>query len=123
MTAPGKLIKTIPLLASLDIERSVNFLVENLGFRSVHAEPGVYGIAERDGCMIHFWAAEDPAFAENGGCRVVLTDIHALYEHSAELGIVHPNGHLSPRRWGSLEFTVLDPDGNCITFAQFPSAD
>ena len=120
MQVPGHLLKDIPMLASLDIVRSVDFLVENLGFRRVHAEHGVYGIAERDQCAIHFWACGEQSIAENTGCRIVVTDIDALYRHAAERGVVHPNGHLSPRRWGSLEFTVLDPDGNCITFAQFP---
>jgi catechol 2,3-dioxygenase-like lactoylglutathione lyase family enzyme len=120
MQVPGHFLKAIPMLASLDIERSVDFLVDNLGFRKVHAEPGVYGIAERDHCAIHYWACPDKMIAENTGCRIVLTDIDALYRHAAECGIVHPNGHLSARRWGSLEFTIQDPDGNCITFAQFP---
>jgi len=120
MTVPGHFIKAIPMLASLDIERSVHFLVDHLGFRQIHAEPGVYGIAEREGCAIHYWACSEQAIAENTACRIILTEINALYEYAAERGIVHPNGHLSPRRWGSQEFTVLDPDGNCITFAQFP---
>jgi hypothetical protein len=120
MTVPGHFLKAIPMLASLDIERSIAFLVDQLGFKKIHAEPGVYGIAERDSCALHYWACSDTLIAENTGCRIVVTDIDALYRHAAERGIVHPNGHLSPRPWGSMEFTALDPDGNCITFAQFP---
>ena len=30
--------------------------------------------------------------------------------------IVHPNAPLTSKPWGTMEFAILDPDGNLITF-------
>ena len=112
-------LKAIPLLASLDIGRSVAFYVEKLGFVPVFAEAGVYGIVARDDCEIHFWACTDRHIAENTGCRINVAGIDALYEAALARNIVHPNGALAAKPWGSREFTVLDPDGNAVAFAEF----
>ncbi|MEO8135832.1 MAG: VOC family protein, partial [Betaproteobacteria bacterium] len=68
-------LKAIPLLASLDIARSVAFYVAKLGFVPVFAEPGVYGIVERDDCEIHFWACTERHIAENTSCRINVAGI------------------------------------------------
>ena len=37
-------------------------------------------------------------------------------------GIVHPNGALADKPWGTREFAILDPDGNLLTFSQSTDA-
>ncbi len=36
-------------------------------------------------------------------------------EYQAQ-GVIHPNGPLDTKPWGTKEFGVLDPTGVCITF-------
>jgi catechol 2,3-dioxygenase-like lactoylglutathione lyase family enzyme len=111
-----------PVLASLDIERTVSFFCSRLGFSRVHAEPGVWGIVARDAVEIHFWACRERHIAENTSCRVYVDGIDELFRELEPQGVVHPNAPLQSKPWGTREFAVLDPDGNLITFAQRVSA-
>jgi uncharacterized glyoxalase superfamily protein PhnB len=108
----------VPVLASLDIERSVAFFVEHLGFTRVYAAAGSYGIVERDGQAVHFWACTERHIAENTSCRLRVSGVDTLYEQVAPRGIVHPNGPLQDTPWGTREFTVVDPDGNAVVFVE-----
>lgn len=42
--------------------------------------------------------------------------IAALYEQCQTHQVIHPNGELHVESWGTLEFTILDPDRNAVTF-------
>jgi catechol 2,3-dioxygenase-like lactoylglutathione lyase family enzyme len=107
-----------PVLASLDIERTVTFYCSRLGFARVYVEPGVWGIVTRDSIRIHFWACSDKNIAENAGCRVYVSGLDALFAELAPLGVVHPNASIEHKPWGSREFGILDLDGNLITFVE-----
>lgn len=119
MSAQVELLKAIPVLASLNIERSVEFFVSQLGFEAVHLQPGVHGIVVRQGCEVHFWSCGEKHIAENTSCRINVSGIDGLYKTSSSKGIVHTNGQLAEKPWGAREFTILDPDGNAVTFAEF----
>ena len=116
MNSPPTFLAATPVLASLDIQRSVAFFSSVLGFTPVHVEQGVYGVVVRDRIGIHFWAFSDAAIPRATSCRVQVAGIAALYEHCKAQGIVHPNAPLEKKPWGSEEFGVLDPDGNLVTF-------
>jgi catechol 2,3-dioxygenase-like lactoylglutathione lyase family enzyme len=116
VSADLRCVSATPVLASLDIERSVAFYVAKLGFARVHVEQGVYGIVESGPVELHFWACDDRRIAEATGCRIRVRDIEALYGSCREQGIVHPNAALARKPWGALEFAILDPDGNLVTF-------
>jgi catechol 2,3-dioxygenase-like lactoylglutathione lyase family enzyme len=110
--------RAAPILASLDIERTVTFYCSRLGFSEVYVDPGVWGIVSRDSVQIHFWPCTDVHIAENTSCRIYVTGIDALYAELVAHGIVHPNAPLADKPWGAREFGVLDPDGNLVTFAE-----
>jgi len=114
MTA--RLKAAIPKLASLDIERSVAFF-ERLGFARKASYPD-YGVIERDGVEIHFWLCADPRIPKETGCRIVVEGIQSLFETYSTQGVIHPNGHLSLKPWGLREFSILDADGNLLTFEE-----
>ena len=116
MTTPTAYLSATPVLASLDIERSVSFFESMLGFTRMHVEQGVYGVAVRDNVSIHFWACNDTHIAQATSCRIQVSGLHGLYEHCRSVSIVHPNAHLETKPWGSTEFAILDPDGNLVTF-------
>lgn len=106
----------IPKFASLNIERSLAFF-EGLGFVRGGAYPN-YGIVSRDGVQLHFWLCSDPAIPQATGCRIVVDDINALFAEFAARAVIHPNGELCDRPWGTREFSILDIDGNLITFQE-----
>lgn len=110
-----------PVLASLDIKRSVDFFCSKFGFAKVHEEQGTYGIVSSGCVSIHFWACADRRMAEATGCRVGVRGIEHLYARCVKSRIVHPKAPLAKAPWGSREFAILDPDGNLVTF--FEPAD
>ena len=115
-TPPAQFISATPVLASLDIERSVEFFVSKLGFEKVRVSQGEYGIVSIGSVQIHFWACTDRRIAEATSCRVRVQGIQRLHGKCASHAIVHPNAPLASKPWGTMEFAILDPDGNLITF-------
>jgi hypothetical protein len=105
----------IPKLASLDIERSVTFF-EQLGFTRTAVYDTV-AMVSRDNVDIHFWLTDDPAIPKLTGCRVNVDGIDALYDEFRLLDIIHPNDPLGDKPWGLREFSILDVDGNLLTFS------
>ncbi|MCU0527133.1 MAG: VOC family protein [Elainella sp. Prado103] len=113
------LITAVPVLASLDIAKTIQFYCQTFGFTKVYEEPNAYGIVKRDNVQIHFWACEDQQIAQNTSCRIQVQGIDKLYEQYQLTGKIHPNALLQEKPWGSREFAVLDEDGNQITFFEF----
>jgi len=122
MSTETAFLSATPVLASLDIQRTVHFFESKLGFTKLHAEQGVYGIVTQGPIYIHFWACNDKAIAEVTSCRVQVSGIQALYERCKAESIVHPNAPLQGKPWGTLEFAILDPDGNLVTFHEDTNA-
>ena len=118
LSSRATLKRAIPLLASLDLDRTLTFYAEKLGFdvEIFHVDDAA-GV-ERDGVQIHFWKCDDRHIAENTSCRIEVEGIDTLYEEVLPQGVVHPNGPLEDQPWGFREFAVLDCDGNLITFVQ-----
>lgn len=116
MKPPTQFIAATPILASLDIERSVSFFTSKLGFTRVHVAQGEYGIVSNGPVQIHFWACNDRNIAEATACRVQVQGIEGLHAECEGHAIVHPNAPLAPKPWGTREFAILDPDGNLVTF-------
>jgi hypothetical protein len=109
-------ISAVPKLASLDIPRSIAFF-EKLGFaKSAHFPD--YGIVEQDGVQIHFWLCTDPTIPKATGCRINVSGIDALFATYEKLDVIHPNDPLTLKPWGLREFSILDVDGNLVTFAE-----
>jgi catechol 2,3-dioxygenase-like lactoylglutathione lyase family enzyme len=118
MSDSVQFVDATPVLASLDIQRSVDFFVSKLGFDSLYAKQGEYGIVRNGPVGIHFWACSDPAIPKATGCRIQVREIGKLFETCQSHGIVHPNAPLASTQWGNDEFAILDPDNNLITFHQ-----
>ena len=116
MSAPTEYVAAVPVLASLNIERSAEFFAAKLGFTKVHVAQGTYGIVANGPVQIHFWACADRSIAEATSCRVQVRGIERLYHQCEGHGIVHPKTPLETKSWGTKEFSILDPDGNLIAF-------
>lgn len=118
MSRPTEFVSTTPVLASLDIGRSVDFFVGKLGFSKIYSVQGGYGIVNRGAVSIHFWACTDPGIPKATSCRVRVRGIDGLYERCRSLAIVHPEAPLEAKPWGSREFGILDVDGHLVTFQE-----
>ena len=122
-SSPARLSRAIPLLASLDIDRTLAFYAQRFGFtREVFHVEDAAGVA-RDDVQIHFWKCDDRRIAECTSCRIEVVGIERLYEELRPQGVVHPNGPLTDQPWGYREFAVLDCDGNLLTFVEELAAE
>lgn len=97
------------------------FYTEHLSFRDISAaDYAGYLILERDGFELHFLEhlQLDP-LRNDGQVYLRVEEIEQLYEAAQQQGCpIHPNGVLSKKPWGQMEFSVLDPDHNLLTFGE-----
>lgn len=113
-------IRAIPRLAVRDVNRAVEFYETHLGFSaSLHLED--YAILRRDSAEIHLGQREIDPKANPIVCRVDVRGIAEFYERCRAQDIVHAGDALAMKPWGRLEFSVLDLDGNLLTFAEAPA--
>ena len=96
-----------------------DYYIHQLGFHEIgSADFDGYLMVEKDEIQIHFFEfkAIDPK--ENDGQVYIRTDdIDTLFQSMLDRQIsIHPNGHLQTKPWGQKEFSLLDPDGNLLTF-------
>ena len=113
------LIQVIPKLPMRLKSRTKSYYIGQLGFLEM-ADYGDYLLLEKEGIEIHFFEfkALDPL--ENYGQIYIRTNqIEALYAKLQEANVaIHPNAPLKQKPWGQIEFSLLDPDNNLITFGQ-----
>lgn len=108
--------KAIPVLASLDITRTLTFFEKILKFETHPFENPAYGIARRGEVEIHFWKCEDKYISDNTSCYVHVDDVYGLYK---ELKPMLPTlNNVIETAWGMAELYVIDPDGNLLKFGQ-----
>ena len=106
---------TIPVLASLDLNETVTFFTERLGFTK-RLQMDDYVIVSRDGAEIHFWHCNERHIAENTSCYLRVTDTQLLYDEFKSRGLsVQPP---EARSWGMKELYVIDPHGNLLKFGE-----
>jgi hypothetical protein len=106
-----------PVLASLDMDRTMELYTGKLGFKKGWHDAN-YGIVSRDEIVIHFWKTDNEIFPQNTSCYVYVTGVDELHKEMEEAGVVHPNGTLEDKPWGMREFAILDTDGNMIKFGE-----
>ncbi len=122
--------KLTPNLLVADVERSLAFYVNTLGFARGLTVPGespfVFGSVTNGGIEIFFNEAggavkEYPGFAGKPiGCTgtlfIEVEGVNALYERlQGKAPIVMP---IETKFYGMREFAITDPDGYVITFAE-----
>lgn len=111
------LVNAVPVLPALNINETVAFYENHLGFLKRHQD-AEYAILTKDTIEIHFWRCEDKYIAENCSCRVNVTDIEALYQVVKAQGILRPDCTVEVKPWGVKEFEVFDPSGNLVWFCE-----
>ena len=109
----SELSSAIPVLPVGDLQQSLGFYAKRLGFDTAF-EYGPYAGVRRGPIEIHLSAEEAPAVS----CRVAVRGVDVLYEEMQKQDVIHPDEPLQTQPWGMRQFSVLDPSGNRITFAE-----
>ncbi|MPZ49444.1 MAG: VOC family protein [Dehalococcoidia bacterium] len=113
-----RLSRAVPILASTNMDETVSFYRERLGFKAVF-ESEDYAILSRDDVTINFWLCDDDEIPKVTSCRVQVQGVDGLYHECVEADVIHPNGSLEDKPWGAREFAILDGHGNLITFFEY----
>jgi uncharacterized glyoxalase superfamily protein PhnB len=104
----------IPVLPVADVPKAVAFYRDRLGFTPLF-EYGPYAGVRRGPIEFHLngHGAPGPAAA-----RIAVRGVDELYAELEKKGVIHPNEPLETKPFGMRQFSVLDADGNTITFAE-----
>lgn len=108
-----------PKLPMRDKEVTRKFYVTKLGFEEIGDYEG-YLMVQKDKIEIHFFEFKELDPEANYGQVYIRTDnIEGFYQILLNNKTsIHPNGPLETKPWGQMEFSVLDPDTNLLTFGQ-----
>ncbi|MBH8555131.1 VOC family protein [Nostocaceae cyanobacterium CENA357] len=108
--------------AGNDLEKSIAFYEQQLGFKLIHKEgnPITMAVVKRDFAEIFLLKNDDQHLAEWTTFRIQVDGIEQLYQEFQAHGghITHPNGQLQTKPWGMKEFAIIDVAGVCITFCE-----
>lgn len=123
----SELISAAAVLLVADLDRSLAYYRERLGFDVVFFHRGFYASIERDGCALHLKQAHpmfrDQAAFEAAGhldACFAARDARRLSSQLAERGAVF-SVPLREMPYG-IEFHVRDPDGHILGFVQSAAA-
>jgi predicted enzyme related to lactoylglutathione lyase len=123
MTSTYTAKKISPMLAAADMEQTLAFYHEVLGFTAM-MKSEEYAIVERDGQTIHFMkaASEDVMKCVRGPTEIYIevSNIAALWEHVKTFKDRHHVRDLFDRDYGMTEFHIEDPNG-CLVFVGEPT--
>jgi len=110
--------KISPMLAVVDMEETLAFYHDVLGFTPVMKSAG-YAIVERDGQTIHFMraASEEVMQCVRGHTEIYIevSGIHSLWQHVKTFRDRYNIRDLFDRDYGMTEFHIGDPNG-CLVF-------
>jgi uncharacterized glyoxalase superfamily protein PhnB len=103
-----------------DLEQALTFYGQ-LGFKTTYHDED-FAIVERDGVDIHLNHFPDAPKEKCSVCWIAVTKSDILYQQYLPTSAVR--SPLKAQPWGFKEFTVRDPSGNLIIFAErIPEAD
>jgi catechol 2,3-dioxygenase-like lactoylglutathione lyase family enzyme len=124
MTASYTARKISPMLAVADMEKTLAFYHDMLGFNAM-MKSSEYSIVERDGQTIHFMkaASEEVMNCVRGHTEIYIevSSIGSLWEHVKTFKDRYRIRDLFERDYGMTEFHVEDPNG-CLVFVGEPTA-
>ena len=115
----------IPVLPAADAAVSLKWWTEICGFTETFRDntPPNYAGINRGQAYLHISGMQYKELARQVGdqtmVRIAVKGIEDLYaEYQKRGGIVHPNGPLQTKPWGTKEFAAIDPNGVCVTFQE-----
>ncbi len=116
-----ELLEINPKLPMRNKEKTFHFYTHFLGFKPFGDKDFEgYLMLQKDAIQIHFFEFKELDPLQNYGQVYIRTkNIQALYEDLlSKQTAIHPNGALEIKPWGQIEFSLLDPDHNLLTFGE-----
>lgn len=112
-----KLTAAAPVFPVADLDASVRFFVDKLGFHEEFRYEGIYAGIERDHCLIHLSKQSNPNTSAPGTATlyVFCDDARAIYDDVIARG-ARPDGPPKDYPYGMRDFMVRDLDGNRLSF-------
>lgn len=107
----------VPVLVVEDVAKSIAFYEQRLGFAKAF-EFGPYAGVERLGVQVHLNGAPGDCDSRPNTCRIDVRGVEALHAELDAQGVVKADERLQDMPFGMRQFSVLDPSGNRITFAE-----
>lgn len=132
------MLRTVPALPVIHIEKEVSFYRDKLGFRCGF-QASDFAIMHRDKTEIHLWAACDKSWkwrslvlflrpiwsgaesflAGTHSCRIEVEQIDPLFEEYKKQGVLYDQKTVVEQTpWNTSEFAVLDLHRNLLTFTE-----
>lgn len=119
----AKLKTAIPVIASVDVAKSVDYFVRVLGFEQqwVWGDPPVYAGVRAGDALIYI--SHDPSLAAAIRNLQLTPDIYLWADDIDSLYVQHEASgaeiieKLETRPWGTRQYTVLEPNGYRLKFA------
>ena len=111
---PPTFLAIAPRFVVQDLEQALAFYGQ-LGFRTVYHDEN-FAIVERDGVALHFNQFVDAPRERCSVCWIAVTNSDALYQQYLPTNAIR--SPLVAQPWGLKEFSVGDPFGNLIVFAE-----
>jgi catechol 2,3-dioxygenase-like lactoylglutathione lyase family enzyme len=110
----------IPRLPARDLGETEKFYKQHLGFEMVTKQDD-YLVLSRNGIELHFYQNRVMNVQKNNTMLYVRVD-HQIQElHNKAVTESLPFtmlGKLEEKSWGQIEFSLLDPNHNLLTFGQ-----
>ncbi len=103
-----------PRFVVRNLEQALAFY-EQLGFQTTYRDED-FAIVERDKVSLHLNYFQDLPTGKHSVCWIASTDIDALYQQYRP--VEARQAPLQTQPWGFKEFTMNDPSGNLIIFAE-----
>lgn len=126
MLSPVRVKSLATQLRVVDLERAVRFYVEKLGFTLQFRAEDFYVGLSGGGAMLHLKRVDSPdpsiPFVVHGDhlhLYLTVRDLDAAFSELA--GNAEIVSGIATKPWGAREFTIRDPDGHTIYFAEDPS--
>ena len=110
-----ELLATVPVFSVADLRRSLAFYRDRLGFDVVF-DIGAYAGVKRGDMELHLDGGAHEYSARPTCCRYHIRGVDALYAQMEHEDFIKPDERLATKHMR--QFSVVDPDGNRITFAQ-----
>ena len=112
-----RLLRIAPELPVQNLESSLDYYRQRLGFEVVPAMPsGDYAIVERDEVAIHLFERSGEKAAPVA-IHIFVEDLEGLHEDLTGRG-AHITQHIERKPWGNRDFRVRDDAGNEIKFTE-----
>ena len=113
----------IPVLASADVARDIEWYENKLGFKNVYDStdysdgPVDYAVLRRQNLVIHL-QFQFPKDMTSTDVKIEVKNIDSLIEEYIVKGLIKAEKVNRKTPWNTDEFGLFDPSGNRITFLE-----